>query len=153
MSVVARLQDASSLHAAGRFEGALLMILIALAATSRKRFPVGTRSRTDNSREMGDAEAFKAFIDEEVGDVPILWEFIYRGRRITLDHFLYKFMRCELTHNAILPTDIRFVRDREGRFGTLIDGSGITFTENWIDFLATLVVRAKENRSEETRTC
>jgi len=61
-----RIEDARVLANAGRDEGALLMLLVAVAATARKRFPLGTPSRRD-SGTMGEREAFETFLTEEGG--------------------------------------------------------------------------------------
>jgi len=45
IGVQARVEDAGVLADNGRYEGALLMLLIAVAATSRKRYPRGTPSK------------------------------------------------------------------------------------------------------------
>lgn len=57
MSIRARLEYSRFLHAARRYEGAVLSLLIAVAATSRKRYPKGA---------MGDAPAFKKFFHDEM---------------------------------------------------------------------------------------
>src|ERR1035441_6386998 len=64
--VQARIEDAGVLSDNGRFEGALLMLLVAVAATSRKRYPDGTPSRKDASKKMGDGEAFTTFLRDEI---------------------------------------------------------------------------------------
>ena len=53
-----RLEDARVLSKVGRLEGAFIEVLIAAAATSRKRYPRDT---------WGDADAFKNFIYDEMG--------------------------------------------------------------------------------------
>ena len=74
MSIADRLEEARLLWSQGRKEGAFIMILIAAAATSRKRYPRETLSwakkKNDGTRkEMEDGEAFKRFILDEMGDI------------------------------------------------------------------------------------
>lgn len=64
--------DAATLWKAGRSEGSLLMVLVSIEATARERFPEGTKSRehvdqkTGKPKNMGDGEAFCAFLDAEL---------------------------------------------------------------------------------------
>src|SRR5689334_9376605 len=112
IGVYARIEDAGVLADAGRFEGALLMLLVAIAATSRKRYPVGTKSLKKPSEKMGDGEAFKTFLRDEI------WRLVrehddaikFRGQEIPIEDFLYKFLRCELVHEGRLPTDLHPMR-------------------------------------------
>ena len=58
MTIRNRLEDARVLSANGRQEGAFASVLIAAAATSRKRY---------NRKVWDDGEAFKNFIYDEMG--------------------------------------------------------------------------------------
>ena len=58
ISIRTRFEDAKILTAAGRHEGAFLHVLIAAAATSRKRYKEDL---------WDDSEAFKNFIYDEMG--------------------------------------------------------------------------------------
>lgn len=66
MSIKARLDDAVVLYENGRKEGALLLILVAVAATSRKRYPEITPSRLYTNQTMKDKEAFTLFLKDEM---------------------------------------------------------------------------------------
>ena len=57
MSVRARIDDAKALYGAHRIEGCLLLLLVAVAATSRKRYP---------KTRMNDGDAFKTFLHDEM---------------------------------------------------------------------------------------
>lgn len=105
----------------GMYQGALLLSLVAVAATSRERFPRGTRSRISPAQTMGDREAFTTFLLEEINvllGLPHLGKLaavVFRdfctndrenrteGR---LEHILYEYMRCSLVHSAALPPNI-----------------------------------------------
>lgn len=58
MSIRSRLEDATVLFSACRPEGAFVQVLIAAAATSRRRY---------KPDEWDDAESFKNFIYDELG--------------------------------------------------------------------------------------
>jgi hypothetical protein len=57
MSIKTSIEDADLLFQLGRKEGALLLILKAIAATSSKRYL---------QKVFGDSEAFKEFVCEEM---------------------------------------------------------------------------------------
>jgi len=147
IGVYARIEDAGVLADAGRYEGALLMLLIAVAATSRKRYPLGTKSLKDPSKDMGDAEAFKTFLRDEI------WRLVkehddtvqFRGKKIPIEDFLYKFLRCELVHDGKLPVDLHPMRDQDVITIDFDDGTGISFTPLLLTRLNDVVWRAPEN--------
>jgi hypothetical protein len=94
MSAEDRLIDAQGLWAAGRREGALLLAMVALAASARRDHPKST-----------DRDAFVAFLKSR-HTWTISVEF--RGDQWDLDILFYTWLRCELVHQAALPIDIRF---------------------------------------------
>jgi hypothetical protein len=151
--VYARIEDAGVLADAGRFEGALLMLLIAVAATARKRYPVGTPSRKRPKAKMGDREAFTLFLNDE------MWRLVrersdlvhFRGRKRPVEDFLYEFLRCELVHNAIVPGDLQPLRNEDLLTLDLPDGSRIGFSKLLLARLNDVVWRAPENSFAATR--
>ena len=105
MSVKERLEDAQLLHQANRNQGAMLSVLVAVAATSRKRRPRPTK----------DWDAFESFLKEEMlavtkGTAQNV-HVNFRREMMRLEHVLYKFLRCELAHEAQLPSDVRFFQE------------------------------------------
>jgi len=50
IGVQARIEDAGILADNGRYEGAMLMLLIAVASTSRKRYPHSTPSKKNQKK-------------------------------------------------------------------------------------------------------
>jgi hypothetical protein len=62
VSIRARVEDAMIQFVIGRPEAALLSLLTAISATSRRRRPRGTPSQAHPNRVMGDGEAFQLFI-------------------------------------------------------------------------------------------
>ncbi|WP_454296553.1 hypothetical protein [Salana multivorans] len=94
MSIEERLGDADLLWRNGRREGALLNVLVAVAATARKAYPEAS----------GDRASFQDFMRSTHG-----WTIgiEYRGRQVDLDYLFYKWLRCELVHTAALPPDLR----------------------------------------------
>ena len=97
MSIRNRLEDAQLLYQNGRYEGAFLTVLIAVAATARLEDP---------DRKMRDRECFESFLDKRQKGV-IKIEF--REELHTIPHIFYKWFRCELVHEGGLPIDIEFI--------------------------------------------
>ena len=140
MSIVARIEDAQLLWHSGRHEGAFLSALIAVAATSRLRFP--------DRKAMNDGDAFEAFL-KSTHDVRLSVEF--RGELHSIERIFYKWLRCELVHEAKLPVDIEFFRDGVCRTLSVRAGGAPEFklrlSEGWFQHLVGLVVSAQENTS------
>jgi hypothetical protein len=139
MSVRDKIVDAQLLYANGRKEGALLSVLVAVAATSRKRYPLGTKK---------DGDAFTSFLGEELTKVLRIgtYNVKFRSEMITLQDLLYKFVRCNLTHEAILPNDIIF--EKGDTMKVSVDDNKITFSDRLIEILAQTVCNAEENKDE-----
>jgi hypothetical protein len=144
--VHARLEDAKVLFDAGRIEGALLMTLVAVAATSRRRYPVGTISLKDPSKKMGDGGAFKTFVRDEI------WRLVkehsdtvqYDGG-MPIEDFLYKYLRCSLLHEGKLPSDVYSVRTEDVLTVDFGDGAGASFNHVFSMRLADVAWRARGN--------
>lgn len=139
MSVRNRIIDAQLLYANDRKEGALLSILVAVAATARKRYPFGTKN---------DGDAFTSFLAQELPKVIRIGQFNvkFRNEMILLQDLLYKFVRCNLAHEAELPEDIKF--ETSDCLSVSVNDDCITFSDQLIDVLATVVNNAEENRDE-----
>jgi hypothetical protein len=141
MSIASRLEDAVILWNNGRHEGALLNALIAVAATSRLRFP--------NRKQASDSQAFTQFLDsvrQPIGQVE------FRGKLETISMIFYKWLRCELVHEGAIPIDIAFVPD-EAPGGMSIRAGGapeyvLKLSHSWIFYLLNAVASAPENQQE-----
>lgn len=140
--VYARIEDAGVLADAGRVEGALLMLLVAVAATARKRYP-----------SMGDRKAFTLFLRDE------MWRLVkehsdvvlFRGRKRPVEEFLYEFLRCELVHNAMVPADLQPLRDEDLLTFDLPDGSRVGFSKLLLARLSDVIWKAPENSFAATQ--
>jgi len=130
-----------------------LMLLVAVAATARKRYPVGTPSRRRPKQKMGDREAFTLFLNDE------MWRLVrehsdvvhFRGRERPIEQFLYEFLRCELVHNAIVPADLQPLRNEDLLTFDLPDGSRIGFSRLLLTRLNDVIWRAPENSFPATQ--
>ena len=98
MSIKCHLEDAEFLWKSERLEGAFALVLIAVAATSRRVFP----------RPIGDQKAFEDFLDQG-------WfkniHVEYREELHQMRHIFYKWFRCELIHEGGLPVDVEIIPD------------------------------------------
>lgn len=102
MSIKARLEDGMILWDQGRREGAWVLVLVAAAATSRKRYPKSTHN---------DKESFTTFFHdieyEMLTGVPWQGEAIPLGNQSMAD-VVYKHLRCNLVHEAEMHSAIGF---------------------------------------------
>jgi len=138
MSVRARVEDASLLWQHGRLEGAFLSVLVAVAATSRRRY--------GNRHEFGDRAAFEQFVRDS-HSVRLSVE--YRGQCQPVEHIFYKWLRCSLLHEGGVPVDIEFVDG--GEPGTMSVRAGgapeyvLKLSHGWFHHLMGAVIEAPEN--------
>ena len=140
MSVRDRIEDSKLLFHSGKLEGALISVLLAVAGTSRKRYPGTTK--------MGDRAAFEQFLKDErsklTGEKEVSIEF--GGETFTLEGILYKFVRNCLVHEAELDRHVSF---DYGDF--LVDKRGttdyFTFSSELVLRLAYVVETSPENKS------
>ena len=95
--IAERVEDARLLWQAGRWEGALLCVLVAVAARARLAYPPGVRLSERASFESYVTQCFPWRLSTE-----------YRGRLETIEHVFYKWLRCQLVHEAVLPVDLDF---------------------------------------------
>lgn len=169
MSIREQVEDADFLERNGRHIGALTMLLLAVAASSRLTFPTGTQSTTEPGKPMSDGEAFKLFLGGRIrkilfgdfggpdaGDTGIGVEF--RGEQHDVAQILYKFYRCELVHDGHLPEDVEFVSPG-GLSPSMTISSGVTnvtissrgkmvLDYGWLALLKKAVTHARCNGSE-----
>ena len=146
MSIKARLEDAMVLWDQGRKEGAWALVLIAAAATSRKRYP----------RPMKDNESFNQFIRDIEGTI-VLGQFpvppmdpIMFGTAPMTD-IIYEHMRCNLVHEAEFHQKVALSESRiingimeaEHRIGTTNE-----LPDFWVIHLALAVRFAPESASD-----
>ena len=139
MSVRDKILDAQLLYANGRKEGALLSVLIAVAATARKRYPLGTKK---------DGDAFISFLAEELPKVIGVGRFYvkFRSEMVLLQDLLYKYVRCNLAHEAILPKDIIF--EQGDSLWVNVTDKSITFSDHLLKVLDIVVRNAHENKDD-----
>lgn len=161
MGIKQQIEDAHFLAANNRHLGALIVLMLAIAATSRRRFPKGTNSLENPSKTMGDREAFTLFLGgrirhllfggygaDEVGNSGILVSF--KGKQLDLAYILYKYYRCELVHEGELPQDIEFKpsTDQNNSGVSITSGDKMVLDYGWINLLISVVELAPCNSRE-----
>lgn len=149
MSVRERQHDAALLWQSGRKEGALLSLLVAVAATSRKRYP--------RNEEKSDRKAFTQFLKDEMlvltaggaegfrVSVSQADKKRYPDLLVPMQDVFYEFMRCELAHEGRLPGHVRFIEGDGGGWSIEAGREALTLTSSFILFLSNVVVYAPEN--------
>ena len=153
MGIESRLRDALTLWCGSRREGSLLLVLVAVAATARLRYPASTRSCRDPGKSMGDGEAFETYFNEElpnIADIGTL-NIAFNGKDRTLGWVLYKWFRCALFHEAALAPEVSLVPSPRPGMLLVTNKSGlpprVEITDALVVLLADLVCRSKENIS------
>ena len=113
VGVQARVEDAGMLADNGRYEGAMLLLLIAVAATSRKRYPRGMLSKKYPKKKMSDGEAFTTFLKDEMRRLVKEHDdfIVYDGEKKPVEEFLYKYLRNQLVHEGRTPIDLYPMRN------------------------------------------
>jgi hypothetical protein len=137
MSIRARIEDALLLYKNGRYEGAFLTALVAVAATAR---------REDSDEKTGDRESFEAFLDKRRRAV---LKVEFRGDLHTIPHIFYKWFRCELVHEGGLPMDVEFIESEE--LSLRAGGAPayvLKISRGWFHWLVNAVVEAPCNQDE-----
>jgi hypothetical protein len=153
IGVQARVEDAGILADNGHYEGALLMLLIAVAATSRKRYPRGTLSRKNPKNKMLDREAFTTFLRDEISRLVREHSdlVVYQGTQRPLEEFLYEYLRCNLVHQGRTPVDLYPMRNDDILTIDCGGGSVVGFSRLLLARLNDVVWHAPENSYEATK--
>ncbi|WP_223533461.1 hypothetical protein [Pseudomonas sp. GL-RE-20] len=168
MNIKQHVSDARFLIESGRFLGALTVLTVAVAGSSKKVFPRGTKSRENPQKIMSDGEAFKLFLgarirrilnnvhkDPEFGESG--FSVVWPTETKTIESILYHHYRCELVHEAKLPQGIEFVKERADASSFSNNGvsvglrafeKGIVLDYGWLDVLEKAVVEAPCNGEE-----
>ena len=153
IGVQARVEDAGVLADNGRYEGAMLLLLVAVAATSRKRYPRSAPSKKNPRKAMSDREAFTTFLRDEMWRlVKDQTDFVvYRGEQQPIEEFLYEYLRCQLVHEGRTPADLLPMRDNDILTIDCGDGSVIGVSRLLLTRLNDVVWHAPENSYEATK--
>ena len=169
MTIREQVEDASFLAQHGRYVGALTTLMLATAASARRTFPKGTKSREKPKEEMSDREAFTLFLggrirkilfgdygapDEGTSGISVG----FRGAQHDVAFILYKYYRCELVHDGELPEDVEFSAAKQPTPGLSISNRGLQISigtgnkmvldHGWIDLLQEAVTNARCNGAE-----
>lgn len=126
--IIKRLEDSRSLLLSKRFEGSLLVTLVAVAASSKLENP-----------GLNDKDAFVSYLE---GSIVSRVSAEFRGEVHSLSYILYKWLRCNLVHEADIPPDINFVKSSDD--GLFVRAGGapsytLLISENLIDKLVDII--------------
>ncbi len=170
MSIRQQVEDAVFLSQNGRHLGALTILMLAVAASSRKCFPKGTKSIKNPAKIMSDCEAFTLFLGGRIRHLlfgnyggPAFgssgFSVGFKQQQHDIAYVLYKFYRCELIHKGDLPEDVEFAQSNNSWQGGLntgrrrlrveiSTGNKLVLDHGWIDLLISAVVQARCNGTE-----
>lgn len=136
MSILSQVEDAKFLRDNGRYLGSLSILMLAIAASAKRKYPEGTQSirtpldKNGGWQKMLDGESFELFLGRELKRIindPInppatdssSFSLPYNGQQTTIERILYKFYRCALVHEGQLQDDIKFVAQKLPNMGGL----------------------------------
>ncbi|WP_421416422.1 hypothetical protein ACOMDM_09935 [Serratia plymuthica] len=178
MSIKVLLNDAFFLQQTERNESALTLICVAIAASSRKRFPIGTQSikkpttiskKKVKINEMGDREAFILFFNDCYNKMFLgasrtedafteVTSYTIKNKNIFLSDILYKHYRCQLVHEGGLNSESMFIHDVQnpnltmntqwGEAKLKIENDRVILSYGWFEVLVNLVYNATVNGDE-----
>ena len=170
MSIREQIEDVKFLVEHRRYVGALTILTLAVAASSKKLFPRGTKSTREPKDKMLDEEAFTLFLGDRLRRILIgsLGEQRYansghlvpfKGKQFDLAYILYKYYRCALVHDGELPEDVEFADPPADRSHSMTLGNGkysvgfncgekLVLDYGWIDVLIEAVEGAECNAEE-----
>ncbi|MBX2851706.1 MAG: hypothetical protein KTR15_08180 [Phycisphaeraceae bacterium] len=152
MSIKDRIEDARFMYQNGRKDAALLSILVAIAATSRKRYPRELIGR--------DGDAFTKFLKEELlvvsgGSAKNFYFKVpgsdirkYPDSMMPLENIFYEVVRCNLVHEEVIPTNVQFISDGNPGWSIEITDDKLELSDSWIGGLDKVVEYAPENTEE-----
>ncbi len=171
MSVADRVADAAALSRAGRVEGALLMLLTAVAGSALKRLPADTPSRWKPGTPMLDGERFQLFLGGRISFLLLgddgeddlhggLITLRFQGQEYSLPRLLYALYRCPLVHESGLPHGVFFGELPEDARGLHLSMAGfdiatwqqgddvLGLSVGWMTLLYQAVITAPCNEDE-----
>lgn len=141
MSIKNRIEKAVKDFQQEDYENALFQSLIAVAATSKKRYPL-----------KRDGDAFKQYLKDEFlpnlqPNISIKGGFFrvpYKGKAIDIETLLYKYIRCHYIHQSELAPNIVFSGPETG-FNISSDENNLILNWGVIEILVRIVVESPEN--------
>lgn len=130
MGIRKRVEDAELLWREGQAEGSLLMALVAASATARRKYPK-LKDREGFERLLLDARKWRLSLE-------------FRGAQVPVERLLWKWLRCELVHEAGLPVDIQLtpiaaVGELSARAGGAPDYE-LQLSEAWLHHVLDVVI-------------
>lgn len=135
-NIIRRLNDAQFLWQKKRQESAFLLLMIALAALSKSRYP-----------QLKDGEAFRSTVLDF--KLPIS-KIEYRGKLESIEQIFYKWIRCSLVHESEIPLDIQFKEDKEGNSMSIRAGGAPEYVlkigTGWFSYFMNSILQSKELR-------
>ncbi len=171
MSIRQQVEDARFLAAHGRHLGALTVLMLAIAASSRKYFPKeSTKSIHSPKTLMGPAEAFKLFLGGRIlqvlsgeraaadaGRSGIEVEF--QKKFHSMEDVLYEFYRNGLIHEAEFPQGVEFapavlqgtvvtITNQSFNASFHVSNDRLVLQYGWIEILISVVEDARINGDE-----
>lgn len=142
-----RIHEASVAFNQGYKESALISLLIAMAATARKRYP---------KAQYGDQAAFTKFIQDEMlrgnflgPSLEVCLSLVWMGNPTPLEKIIYD-VRCNMVHEAGLHPQVVYDFNQDPHnFVLRIDEKGrFVFQDSLLDYILRCLHNVPENAQE-----
>jgi hypothetical protein len=139
LTIRKRIEEAVALARAGYADAALTLTLVAIAAASRKKY---TKAEI---RE--DGKAFKKYLEARITQTltdgakteGAFLTFPYKGKEVTIAEVLYTDFRCNLIHEASLPSGVR-LDSSSNEMSFTLGGTELVLGRGWLQILINAVV-------------
>lgn len=165
MSIINIMKDAIFLKENGRTLGAFTLMCAAIGGTSRKMYP----EQFDRKEKTGvtDKDAFTNCLNiaiskeihgnhsEDINKSKI-FSFRYKDKNVSFGDIIYKYFRCNLVHEARLPSTIKIISssDHDSKCNRLnglrfiVSDDELHLGDEWISFLYHCISHLKVNLSD-----
>lgn len=144
MGIKNRIQKAEQDLISKDYENALIQVLMAVGATSRKRYP-----------NLNDNKAFTKYLKDDFSrkiqpNMSITGGYIkihYNGEMVDIETLIYKSLRCYLFHESEIGPKIVFTEPDSG-FSISYNGENLVLGWGIIEILMRIVIESPENIDE-----
>jgi hypothetical protein len=145
MTIRKRIDEAIALARNGFDEAALIIVLVAIAGASRRKYGIGKgKDRKFFTRYIH--ERLNKVFEGQGGWMSTVISFSFNGKMVNLADVLYDELRCNLIHEAEMPADVKLDSTNPTSSLSIIDGNTVQLGRGWLELLTVAVVHDPDLR-------